>query len=79
MYINAMFPSMTKQADETLWFLFLYISEAYILVIPHDSEGGARAVETEEEAETAAVPAAATMATTSKRKVLTKLHHIPRM
>lgn len=59
-----MLPSMTKQADETLWFLFLYISEAYILVIPHDSEGGARAVETEEEVETAMTPTAVTTTTT---------------
>ena len=38
--------------------------EAYILVIPHDSEGGARAVETEEEVETVTAPAAMTTATT---------------
>ena len=55
------------------------ISGAYTVAVPQDSEGGAWAVETEEEAETAAVPAAATMATTSKRKVLTKLHTYSRM
>ncbi|XP_044345860.1 uncharacterized protein [Triticum aestivum] len=44
------------------------LSGAYTVAVPQDSEGGAWAVETEEEAETAAVPAAATMATTSKRK-----------